>query len=79
LKLAGAEWGPGGDVPFVPVMIRLYEFAEVELHDTVAEPLPATLLGVIAPHVSPDGIVSVNETVPAKLFSAVTVMVEVAG
>jgi hypothetical protein len=78
LKLAVAEWGPGGDVPFVPVMIRLYVVANVALHDTVAEPLPVTLLGVIAPHVSPEGIVSVNETVPAKLLSAVIVMVEVA-
>jgi hypothetical protein len=78
VKLALAEWGPGGDVPFVPVMIRLYVFADVALHDTDAEPLPVTLLGVIAPHVRPDGIMSVNETIPAKLFSAVIVIVEVA-
>ncbi len=75
LKVAVAECAI---VPFVPLMIKLYVFANTALHDTVAEPLPMTLIGFIAPHVSPDGIVSVNETVPAKLFNAVIVMVEVA-
>ncbi len=36
------------------------------------------LLGVIAPQVSPAGRVSVRVTTPAKLFTAVTVIVEVA-
>jgi hypothetical protein len=74
LKAAVVEWAR---IPFVPVTLRLYVFANTALHDTVAEPLPLTLIGVIVPHVSPDGIVSVNETVPAKLFNAVIVMVEV--
>jgi hypothetical protein len=47
-------------------------------HDTAAEPLPTTVLGVIRPHVSPDGTVSVNEIVPAKPFRAVIVIEEVA-
>jgi hypothetical protein len=33
--------------------------------------------GLIAPQVSPDGIVSVSDTVPEKWFSAVTVIVDV--
>jgi hypothetical protein len=36
------------------------------------------LLGVIAPQVSPDGIVSVRLTDPAKWFTAVRVIVELA-
>ena len=41
-------------------------------------PEPVTLLGVIGPHVSPDGTVSVKVTMPVKWFRAVTVMVEIA-
>jgi hypothetical protein len=37
-----------------------------------------TLVGDIAPHVRPDGTVSVNETVPVKPFTAATVIVEAA-
>jgi hypothetical protein len=40
-------------------------------------PEPVTLLGVMGPQVSPDGIVSAKVTVPVKWFRAVTVMVEV--
>jgi len=45
---------------------------------TVAVPEPTTLLGVIVPHVRPEGAVSVRLTVPAKPFRAVIVMVDVA-
>jgi hypothetical protein len=48
----------------------------VALHDSVAVPEPVILLGVIAPHVRPDGTVSVRLTVPVKPLTAVTVMVE---
>ena len=50
--------------------------ATVALQDTVAVPDPAMLVGVIAPQVSPDGIVSVRVTMPAKPFSAAIVIVE---
>jgi hypothetical protein len=43
----------------------------------VAVPDPVTVAGLIAPQVSPDGIVSVSVTVPEKWFSAVTVIVDV--
>ena len=49
----------------------------VALQDTAAVPDPVMLVGIIAPQVSPDGIVSVRATVPAKPFSAVIVVVEV--
>jgi len=53
-------------------------FALVELQDKVAVPAPKILFGVIAPHASPAGTVSVKLTVPAKPFTAATVIVEVA-
>ena len=52
--------------------------ATLALHDTVAVPDPVMLLGVIAPHVSPTGTVSVRLTTPLKWFNALMVMVEVA-
>ena len=52
--------------------------AVVELQDSVADPEPVTLEGVIVPHVRPAGTVSVRVTVPGKPFSAVIVIVEVA-
>jgi hypothetical protein len=48
----------------------------VALQETVADPEPATLLGVIAPQVKPLGTLSVRLTRPLKWFSPVTVMVE---
>ena len=62
----------------VPVTVRVNVPAVVELQATVAVPEPVTLDGVIAPQVSPAGGVSVRLTTPAKPFSAVIVMVEVA-
>jgi hypothetical protein len=52
--------------------------AVVEEHATVAVPDPVTLVGVMAPQVSPAGGVSVRLTTPAKPFRAVTVMEDVA-
>lgn len=52
--------------------------AVVELHETEAVPEPAMLVGAMAPQVSPDGTVSVSETVPVKPLRAVTAIVEVA-
>jgi hypothetical protein len=50
-----------------------------ELHEIVATPDPVMELGVMFPQASPDGTVSVRMTVPAKWFSADTVIVEFAG
>jgi hypothetical protein len=52
--------------------------AFVALHETVAVPDPDMLLGLIDPQVSPDGIVSVRDTVPENPLSAETVTVDVA-
>lgn len=52
--------------------------AAVALHETDAVPEPVTPLGVMAPHVSPEGTVSVRLTTPAKWFSAAIVTVEIA-
>lgn len=65
-------------VPLVPVIVRVYVAATVELHDTVAVPEPVTVRGLIAPQVRLAGTVSVRLTVPVNPFSAVTVIVEVA-
>jgi hypothetical protein len=45
----------------------------------VAVPDLVTLLGVIAPHVRPEGTMSVNVTVPENPFSGLTVIVAVVG
>jgi len=44
----------------------------------VADPEPATLIGVIAPQVRLDGAVSLKVTVPVNWFRPVTVMFDVA-
>lgn len=51
--------------------------AIVEVQVRVALPEPVTLAGVIEPHVSPDGTVSVSETVPANPLIPLTMMFEV--
>ena len=51
--------------------------AIVALQDTVAVPDPVMLVGVIAPQVSPDGIVSRRATLLVKPFSAFIAIVEV--
>ena len=77
VKVAVVEWVRAGLV-LVPVMVRVYVPAVVELHDTVAVPEPVTVPGVMLPQVSPAGTVSVNETAPAKPPCEVIVIVEVA-
>ena len=57
-------------------MVSMNDAAVVELHDTVAVPEFTTLLGVMAPQVSPAGGVSVRLTVPEKPFKPVTVIVD---
>jgi hypothetical protein len=42
----------------------------------VAAPDPVMLDGLMGEQASPDGTLSVNETVPVNLFSAVTVIVD---
>jgi len=58
------------------VRLNVPGFAEVQ--ETVADPDPVTLLGVMIPQVRPAGTVSVRATVPENPFRAVIVMVEVA-
>ena len=41
-------------------------------------PGPVIEVGVIVPHVRPEGTVSLKPTVPAKPFTAATVIVDVA-
>ena len=48
----------------------------LELQDTVAVPEPNKEVGLKEPHVSPDGMVSLSDTVPVKPFCAVIVIVE---
>jgi len=50
----------------------------VELQDRLAVPEFVIVLGVIAPHVRPDGTVSVRVTVPLNPLTAETVIVDVA-
>jgi hypothetical protein len=49
----------------------------VEPHETVAAPEFVMLVGLIAPHVNPVGVVSVSATVPVNPLTGVMVMVEV--
>jgi hypothetical protein len=57
--------------------VRLYVAAVAELQETVAVPELVTLVGDIAPHVSPVGTVSVRLTVPVNPLMAATVIVDV--
>jgi len=75
VNVAVAEWTRD---PLVPVTVREKTPVVGEEQDTVAVPEPVIVPGVIAPHVNPAGTVSVNVTTPAKPFSAVMVMVDVA-
>jgi hypothetical protein len=58
-------------------MATLYVAKVFELQERVAVPEFVMVLGVIAPHVSPVGTVSVRVTVPVKPFTAATVIVDV--
>jgi hypothetical protein len=64
--------------PLVPITVSVYVPPAFALQETVAVPDPVKVVGLIVPHVSPDGTLSVRETVPVKPFSDVIVMVEVA-
>jgi hypothetical protein len=77
VKVAVAVWTR---VPLVPVIVTAKLPTVVLLQDRVAVAGNGgiTLNGVIAPQVRPTGTVSVRATVPAKPFSAVTVIVDVA-
>jgi len=63
-------------VVLVPVIDSVKVPGAAELQETVALPAPVTLEGVMAPHVRPEGTVSVSVTVPLNPFEAVTVIVE---
>ena len=63
--------------PLVPVMDSVYEPPAVALQDTVAVPELDRLVGLMDPQVKPDGMLSVNETVPVNPFCAATVIVDV--
>ena len=56
--------------------VKLPAVAELQL--SVAVPEPVMLVGLKAPQVRADGTVSPSVTVPAKPFTAVTVIVDVA-
>ncbi len=62
------------------VIVTVKEFATVEMQDRVAVPEPNTVAGVIVPQTSPKGggWLYNRDTVPAKLFWAVTVIVDIA-
>jgi hypothetical protein len=75
LNVAVVEWVSG---LLVPVIVRVKVPAVVELQETEAVPELVTLVGLIAPQVSPVGGVSVRLTTPVKPFRAVIVIVEVA-
>ena len=47
------------------------------LHETVAVPDPTRLVGLIVPHVRPDGMMSVRLTVPAKWLTLEILIVDV--
>ena len=64
-KVAVAVWVSD---PLVPVIVTVNVVAVVEEHDRITLPEPVVLLGVIAPHVSPAGTVSVRLTTPANPF-----------
>jgi hypothetical protein len=75
LNVAVVEWV---SVVLVPVTVSANVPAVVELQETVAVPDPVTLVGEIAPQVSPAGGVSLRLTTPANPFCAVIVIEEVA-
>jgi hypothetical protein len=48
----------------------------VALHDTIAEPEPVTFVGVVAPQMRPDEVLTLKVTVPLNPLTGVTVTVE---
>ena len=55
-------------VPLVPVIVRMYDPATVELQETDGELGAETLPGEMGPQFRPVGIESVSVTVPVKPF-----------
>lgn len=66
-------------VPLVPVMVRMYVPAAVELHETDAVADDVMLAGDIGTQFRPEGTESVKVTVPVKPLRGLTAIVEVAG
>ena len=62
--------------PLVPVNDRVKVPPALALHETVAVPEPDRLVGLMDPHVSPEGTLSVSATLPEKPFCALIVIVE---
>lgn len=76
LKVATAECV---SEPLVPVIVRMEELATVEIQDRLAVPEPVTEPGVIGLQTSPGGVgLFDRDTIPAKPFCAVTVIVDIA-
>ena len=64
-NVALVEWE---SVPLVPVIVRMYDPAMVELQETNAWPVVEMLPGKMDPQFSPAGIESVSVVVPVKPF-----------
>ena len=64
-------------LPTVPVIVRVYVAATVELQETVAVPELVMLGGVMVPQVRLTATVSVRLTTPVNPFTAVIVIVDV--
>ena len=80
LNVAVVEWTSD---PLVPVIVSVWLPVSVVLHEIVAEtdpPVPRSnrFPGLIEPHVSPDGTLSVRETAPVKPYNEAAVIVDVA-
>ena len=80
VNVAVAEWTSD---PLVPLIVSVWLPASVVLHEIVAEtdptvPRPNGFPGLIEPHASPDGTLSVRETAPVKPYNEPTVIVEAA-
>jgi hypothetical protein len=75
VKIAVTVWV---SVPLVPVIVSEYVPSVVELQETVAVPEVVMLVGLMAPHVRPERMVSVRLTVPVNPLTAAIVIVEVA-
>ncbi len=64
--------------PSEPVIVTSNGLAIVETQERVADPEPGSVLGLIGLQTSPDGGVLDSDTVPEKLFFAVTVIMDTA-
>src|SRR5690349_460988 len=62
-NVALVEWER---LPLVPVIVRMYDPAMLELQETDAEPVPWTVPGEMGPQLRPEGKESVSVTMPVK-------------